>query len=346
MLPAREGPGVLVGLYYYRYRYYDPEAGRFISRDPLGMWGDPGQRGNAQNYCGNNPVNRVDALGLDGSGQAPHVDPPAEVRPAEPRGEVKAPTRSTTPRTRVEVRPGPSVGGWSMLGRAFRLLSTRIALPLAAAEGAFTAFQVPGAYSEFRQSMDKLNENLDHARDVQNKAEKAQQEREDDDKKNAVHWVGYTWVNRKEHRHIKIFLMHRNEAGGLVREYFHRSWAKETWKKHGKFLNSAAPDDLYGSGVYHTTFKRARSPEERYALAPVSKSEFLRLRTVLETWVKASKKIKFGYNVNCVTEPKMFAQAAWPRRAGPGPVNARTVADFERWIENSSIFSGPGATLR
>ena len=52
------------GLYYYRLRYYDPEAGRFVSRDPIGMWGDPGQRGNAQNYCGNNPVNRVDPLGL------------------------------------------------------------------------------------------------------------------------------------------------------------------------------------------------------------------------------------------------------------------------------------------
>lgn len=51
------------GLYFYRLRYYDPEAGRFISRDPLGMWGDTGQRGNAQNYCGNNPVNRVDPLG-------------------------------------------------------------------------------------------------------------------------------------------------------------------------------------------------------------------------------------------------------------------------------------------
>ena len=31
------------------------------------MWGDPAQRGNAQNYCGNNPINRVDPLGLDDS---------------------------------------------------------------------------------------------------------------------------------------------------------------------------------------------------------------------------------------------------------------------------------------
>jgi RHS repeat-associated protein len=53
------------GLYYYRLRYYDPAAGRFISRDPLGLWGDPGQNGNGQSYCGNNPVNRVDPLGLE-----------------------------------------------------------------------------------------------------------------------------------------------------------------------------------------------------------------------------------------------------------------------------------------
>lgn len=62
------------GLYYYRLRYYDAAAGRFISRDPLGMWGDPGQRGNAQNYCGNNPVNRVDPLGL-GPNQEEAIDP-------------------------------------------------------------------------------------------------------------------------------------------------------------------------------------------------------------------------------------------------------------------------------
>ena len=55
-------------LYYYRLRYYDPVSGRFVSRDPLGLWGDPGQRGNGQSYCGNNPVNRRDPFGLAGEG--------------------------------------------------------------------------------------------------------------------------------------------------------------------------------------------------------------------------------------------------------------------------------------
>ena len=35
-----------------------------MSRDPLGIWGDPGQVGNGQSYCGNNPVNRRDPFGL------------------------------------------------------------------------------------------------------------------------------------------------------------------------------------------------------------------------------------------------------------------------------------------
>lgn len=50
-----------------RFRYYDPAAGRFVSRDPLGLWGDSAQRGNGQSYCDHNPVNRVDPLGLQAS---------------------------------------------------------------------------------------------------------------------------------------------------------------------------------------------------------------------------------------------------------------------------------------
>ncbi|MDH3976794.1 MAG: hypothetical protein OEV42_21235 [Deltaproteobacteria bacterium] len=50
-----------VGLYYYRARFYDPEVGRFISKDPLGF--DGGDY-NLYSYVGQNPVNKIDPLGL------------------------------------------------------------------------------------------------------------------------------------------------------------------------------------------------------------------------------------------------------------------------------------------
>jgi len=37
-------------------RYMDPRAGRFISRDPQGVWGDAGNTGNAFSYAGSNPL--------------------------------------------------------------------------------------------------------------------------------------------------------------------------------------------------------------------------------------------------------------------------------------------------
>jgi RHS repeat-associated protein len=48
------------GLLYMWARYYDAEAGRFISQDPIGFWGGL----NLYAYVGNNPVNWVDPLGL------------------------------------------------------------------------------------------------------------------------------------------------------------------------------------------------------------------------------------------------------------------------------------------
>jgi RHS repeat-associated protein len=49
-------------LYYYRARYYDPTQRRFISADPIGLLsGDF----NFYRYVGNNPVNWVDAFGLE-----------------------------------------------------------------------------------------------------------------------------------------------------------------------------------------------------------------------------------------------------------------------------------------
>jgi len=53
-----------IGFYFYRARYYDPYTGRFVSRDPIGIWGDPAGLGNGYAYAGNNPWTFVDPTGL------------------------------------------------------------------------------------------------------------------------------------------------------------------------------------------------------------------------------------------------------------------------------------------
>lgn len=50
------------GLYFHRARYYDPEVGRFISEDPIGLAGGI----NPYVYVENDPVNRRDPFGLTG----------------------------------------------------------------------------------------------------------------------------------------------------------------------------------------------------------------------------------------------------------------------------------------
>ena len=50
-----------VGLYYYGYRYYEPGAGRWLNRDPLAEEGGL----NLYAFCGNDPGNVADPLGLD-----------------------------------------------------------------------------------------------------------------------------------------------------------------------------------------------------------------------------------------------------------------------------------------
>ncbi len=49
------------GLYYYRARWYDPQVGRFVSEDPIGLAGGI----NTYGYVRNSPVRLVDPFGLD-----------------------------------------------------------------------------------------------------------------------------------------------------------------------------------------------------------------------------------------------------------------------------------------
>jgi len=51
------------GLYYYRARHYSTEMGRFLSHDPIGIWGDGGNFGNGYAYAGNNPLTYTDPSG-------------------------------------------------------------------------------------------------------------------------------------------------------------------------------------------------------------------------------------------------------------------------------------------
>jgi len=69
-LPGQlEDPGT--GLHYNDHRYYDPDTGRYLSPDPLGLRGGP----NPYAYAGGDPTSRVDPTGLllfafDGTGNS------------------------------------------------------------------------------------------------------------------------------------------------------------------------------------------------------------------------------------------------------------------------------------
>jgi RHS repeat-associated protein len=50
-----------VSLYYYGFRFYRPETGTWLSNDPIGISGGLNQ----YEFCGDNPVNYIDPLGLE-----------------------------------------------------------------------------------------------------------------------------------------------------------------------------------------------------------------------------------------------------------------------------------------
>ncbi|MBI4470495.1 MAG: RHS repeat protein [Acidobacteria bacterium] len=77
------------GFYYYRYRYYDPQTGRFLQRDPMGIWHDQGNLGNGYAYVFNKPVNFVDPYGLTGLNPTPEVSNNSPTPPRVVIGEVE-----------------------------------------------------------------------------------------------------------------------------------------------------------------------------------------------------------------------------------------------------------------
>lgn len=63
------------GWYYFRNRYYSPALGRFVTEDPLGVWGDTAHFGNPYAYAGNSPFGLFDPLGLQTGGGGHHWVP-------------------------------------------------------------------------------------------------------------------------------------------------------------------------------------------------------------------------------------------------------------------------------
>ncbi|HQY57678.1 MAG: RHS repeat-associated core domain-containing protein [Nitrospira sp.] len=59
------------GLYYYRARYYDPSNGRFLQKDPIGLYGGI----NLYRYVRNNPPNGTDSSGLAPNSPSHAVNP-------------------------------------------------------------------------------------------------------------------------------------------------------------------------------------------------------------------------------------------------------------------------------
>jgi RHS repeat-associated protein len=106
-------------LYDYRARFYDPELGRFLSRDPLGIWGDGVGLGNGYAYVGNNPANRTDPFGLGpeepgGTAPSPHGGSTKPyVPPVEPAPEGSSEDEPDCRRCRTVVAPwGPCPDGY------------------------------------------------------------------------------------------------------------------------------------------------------------------------------------------------------------------------------------------
>ena len=69
-----------LGTYWYRTRYFDPTAGRFLSRDTIGLWGDASNLGNPYTYTNNNPWSRLDPFGEQNAADVDSITDPKSIR--------------------------------------------------------------------------------------------------------------------------------------------------------------------------------------------------------------------------------------------------------------------------
>lgn len=160
-----------VGLYYYGFRYYDPEMGRWLNRDPIG------ERGG---FVGNMSVNAIDKLGLQTQGIHPWMEQPDGTLPGPNSSPLRTYfflfdrlgdwedgdgqtlrdlERSTKEYSRVMETPCPDKGsGWS---------KSNVRLQTGENEGEFDRSKLP--YSRgFDIEVDWSNLNDPHRRIVQN----------------------------------------------------------------------------------------------------------------------------------------------------------------------------------
>jgi RHS repeat-associated protein len=102
------------GLHYNRFRYYAPQLGRYLSRDPLGFLAGA----NFYSYAANSPINRADPLGLWDTGSL------------------------------MTVAKGAAVVATVAVGAAVLLAFAPVSLPLAILAGGAAAAMVAGGLNE------------------------------------------------------------------------------------------------------------------------------------------------------------------------------------------------------
>jgi RHS repeat-associated protein len=86
------------GLSYYGYRFYMPAIGKWMTKDPLGERGGI----NLYGFVGNNPINRIDPLGLDDSSNDGACGPFKDFGKKKKPPEEKKPPKKPEPKKKEE----------------------------------------------------------------------------------------------------------------------------------------------------------------------------------------------------------------------------------------------------